>query len=299
MKRLEIRAVSPCLPTDIVQEINGRHESLVRQIDIDFVETGFYARTKFRTLRLTQKLLDVTEPELTIQDESADDVLHVISVIPVSDFEKDELWIGFEYVKERAVQALAQVAENFDLNARSLSIRSFQIRGAVQASIIGRSLPEEPVSTKPYHSNLPDLIPVKRFDIECSGTKYIGKYAHGNQFWAQVVATFRNPIAAQLGADAVNDWRSRKCWYAILHKFDAQGNHLGTDYRFTGTTADDEAVAFEEAIRHMNRSISALGRVKFGDIAIRLFKIEIDGSVVNFAPGRPPATRTGGHREHT
>ncbi len=136
---------------------------------------------------------------------------------------------------------------------------------------------KEFVEAEPYHSNIPNRIPVKRYDIDHSGTKYIGKYGKGNQFWAQVVAAFRKVTLD--GTAAPDDWQSRKCWYAILHKFDSRGNHLGTDYKFSGTTADAEDAVLDEAKLHMDKFIEALGPVKYGNISIRLFKVEIDGNV--------------------
>lgn len=129
---------------------------------------------------------------------------------------------------------------------------------------------------EPFHSDgVPDLIPVKRHLHEHSGTKYIGQYAKGNQFWGRVVADFRAPSS---DADASDDWESRKRWYAILHKFDSNGNHLGTDYKFTGTTADGEVDVWDLAKSHMDNFISSLGPVRYGDISIKLFKVEIDGT---------------------
>lgn len=139
-------------------------------------------------------------------------------------------------------------------------------------------LPKETIETAPYHSNIPEVIPVKRYDIRHSGTQLIGKYGKGNQFWGQVVAAFRKPDAMPNGiTPSVSDWPSRKCWYAILHKFDSRGNYLGTDHKFAGTTADGEQAVLAQAEVHMNNFIGTLGPVKFGNIAIRLFKIDIDG----------------------
>lgn len=280
MKRLQISAVSPILPTEIVEELNKKHESLVRLLDIEFAETGFYEATKFSALELTQEFLDLNEPDLTIAEQPGDVVLRVTSAIPVSNFDTDKRWYGFEYAKEQAVQALAHVAARYELNTRALSIRAFHIRGAAQASRTRASLPKKAVETKPYHSNIPEVIPVKRYDIGHSGTQYIGKYGKGNQFWGQVVATFRKPdVMPNDVASSADEWPFRKCWYAILHKFDSSGMHLGTEHKFTGTTADGEGGVVAEAETHMKNFIDALGPVKFGNIAIRLFKVEIDGTV--------------------
>jgi len=118
---------------------------------------------------------------------------------------------------------------------------------------------------------------VKRYDIEHCGTAYIGQFGNQNQFWAQVVAVFRKPSA--VSAVGEDEWKTRKCWYAILHKFDVQGNHLATDFKFIGTTADGESVILPEAERQKDNFIQALGPVSFEDIAIRLFGVEIDGHV--------------------
>lgn len=114
---------------------------------------------------------------------------------------------------------------------------------------------------------LPLLIPVSRI-----GDDQMGSYGDNNQFWGQVVAAF-SPITA-----AEADWQTRKRWYAVLHKFDSDGHHIGTDHQFVGTSADGEAQILEDAENILLGYVSALPKVVLGDISIRLFQLEIDGA---------------------
>lgn len=277
MKRLQIRSESLTLPSKVVEELNRRNESLVRLLDIEFAETEFYESTPFKVMELTQILSEVHESKLTFHENRTAGVLSATSEIPVSDFDQEKLWYGYEYAREQALLALALAAKKYGLDARALTIRAFHIRGSVQADRIrAEQLQEDVEDTIPFQSNIPDVIPVKRYTTGYSG--FIGKYDHGAQFWGQVVAAFRSPVTdTVVGNVASDEWRWRKCWYAILHKFDRHGNHLGTDYKFTGTTADGESAVTNEAKLCMDNFIKALGPVEFGDIAIRLFKVEIDG----------------------
>ena len=56
-----------------------------------------------------------------------------------------------------------------------------------------------------------------------------------NQFWGLVTASF-----STMPKPPPVDWRPQKRWYAVLHKFDGWGKHLGTDHWFAGTTAEGE-----------------------------------------------------------
>lgn len=136
------------------------------------------------------------------------------------------------------------------------------------------------IEPPPFHSpKLPSVIPVNRYP---GGSNYIGHYNNGNQFWGQVVATFR-PAPKQTTdsnqeSTRENDQKVEKCWYALLHQFDKSGNHLGTEHKFIGTTADGETAVLNNAEKEMLSYIEALGKVSYGNIAIRLFCIEIDGA---------------------
>jgi hypothetical protein len=123
--------------------------------------------------------------------------------------------------------------------------------------------------TPPKKSSVPKLIPVVRMRED-----QMGSYADSKQFWGQVVAS------SDSQPDVVNshDWHHDKKWYAVLHKFDNEGRHLGTDYRFIGRESDGESI-FEEADKQLEAFVRNLGQVRYGDIKIALFQQEIDGHI--------------------
>ena len=129
---------------------------------------------------------------------------------------------------------------------------------------------------KPYRSKkIPPLIPVARY---IGGSHYIGHYDGEKQFWGQVVAS--TDQAPELQADtSKNAWERRKLWHAVLHKFDANGQHLGTEHKAIGRTSDGEEAVVKLATETLEDYIRTLGVVRYGDIAIKLFKVEFDGAV--------------------
>lgn len=121
---------------------------------------------------------------------------------------------------------------------------------------------------------IPKRIPVSREGGNYS--KFMGVYRSGRrrcQFWGQVVAAF-----ADMPRPRPSDWGAYKRWYAVLHRFDARGKHLGTDHHFAGTTADSEEDVCERARAELDAMIAGLGPVEWADIAIGLFRVEIDGN---------------------
>jgi formate hydrogenlyase regulatory protein HycA len=98
--------------------------------------------------------------------------------------------------------------------------------------------------------------------------------AGDNQFWGRVVASF-----STMPKPLPVDWRPHKRWYAILHKFDGWGKHIGTDHWFAGTTADGEKEVCERASAKLDEMIANLGPVEHADIEIELFQVVIDGGI--------------------
>lgn len=129
--------------------------------------------------------------------------------------------------------------------------------------------PPDPFEPEPYKSTtLPETFPINRYE-EGGYSKYMGTFAKG-QFWARVAAEFTP-------GDSPDNWQSRKVWYAILHKFDAGGNHIGTEWKRVGTTADGENKVLDYALRTMKKFITGLGPVEYGDIEIGLFTVNVEG----------------------
>ncbi|WP_093618227.1 hypothetical protein [Actinoplanes philippinensis] len=100
-------------------------------------------------------------------------------------------------------------------------------------------------------------------------TSSIGSY-QGGQFFGSVTATLED------GAGAAASWFRHKRWYAVLHRFDADGAHTGSQIWCAGTSEDEDA-SIDRAQACLGVWLDALpGRV-FGDIAIKLFHVEFEG----------------------
>jgi formate hydrogenlyase regulatory protein HycA len=101
----------------------------------------------------------------------------------------------------------------------------------------------------------------------------VGRLADGTQFLAYVCGAF--PDGCRFSED---DWRTKKRWQAVVHRFDAGGHHTHTEVRLGGVEADGDAGA--RAFRHLNAmydDLAAGGEPEFGDIWVELFSREVDG----------------------
>jgi len=114
---------------------------------------------------------------------------------------------------------------------------------------------------------IPKLIPIAY--LPDYYTRYVGKFGKGNQFMAFVTAT--QP------SGRVPDWQKHKRWYAVLHTFDARGNHLATEAWFAGSTADGEKAVLEKAQVKRLEMLAGLGNYRLCDIKLKLFRVEVDG----------------------
>jgi hypothetical protein len=122
---------------------------------------------------------------------------------------------------------------------------------------------------------IPDRVPIAR--IRFYRTRHIGHYA-GGQFLGSVAATL-DPAG-----DAEPDLGARKRWYSVLHRFDPTGAHTGSDIWFAGTS-EEERAAIRRAKAHLTGQLKALPGRAFGDIAIGLFHVEVDGHVFGLVDG--------------
>lgn len=121
---------------------------------------------------------------------------------------------------------------------------------------------------------IPEAIPVSREGGNYSSC--MGLYSlddEDNQFWGQVVAFHTRPLEPQ-----PTGWYPEKRWYAVLHKFDGWGRHIGTDHWFAGVDRP-WGDAPERANAKLDAMVTALGEVEYADITIRLFEVEIDGCI--------------------
>ncbi|GAB3937954.1 hypothetical protein [Micromonospora vulcania] len=116
---------------------------------------------------------------------------------------------------------------------------------------------------------IPDRVPISY--VPDYRTRFIGRYDEG-EFFGSVTATLAD------GSGAEDDWYRHKRWYAVLHRFDADGRHTGSDVWFAGTSEDEQASVDRAEARLVEWLDRLPGRV-FADISIRLFQIEVDGQV--------------------
>ena len=109
--------------------------------------------------------------------------------------------------------------------------------------------------------------------------EYIGHYAGERQFMAFVTGAF--PADWWSGSRSPEylrtRWAEHKRWYAVLHCFDADGNHLKTNAWSGGTTAEGQHEACDRAWRKLGEMLASLGEYELGDIAVKPFRVEQDG----------------------
>jgi hypothetical protein len=115
---------------------------------------------------------------------------------------------------------------------------------------------------------LPEVIPIKY--EPGYRTDRIGRYA-GGQFFADVTGAYQEGVAVG------QDWREQMRVYALLHRFNDSGHHVGSDVWFAGVRSDSAAV--ERAEEMLSGWLSDIGPVTFCDIAIRPFRVVFDDVV--------------------
>ncbi|MCE9554123.1 MAG: hypothetical protein K8T91_12210 [Planctomycetes bacterium] len=125
----------------------------------------------------------------------------------------------------------------------------------------------------------PDLLLITWESDQLDRFHLIGRYSDGNQYMAFVTGAFpADWWSGSRPADYLRlFWAEHKRWYAVLHRFDAAGKHLGTEVRSGGTTADGESQAIERAAEELEGLLAMLGPREPCDIAIRPFEVEVDG----------------------
>jgi formate hydrogenlyase regulatory protein HycA len=125
----------------------------------------------------------------------------------------------------------------------------------------------------------PEIVLVPHEDFECTRFSLVGQYGDGNQFMAFVTGAFpqdwwgsgRSPEYLR------NHWPEHKRWYAVLHRFGPDGEHLGTDARSGGTTAEGEDAAIDRANKELEAMLASVTPFHPCDIRVKPFGIETDG----------------------
>ncbi|MEV7783231.1 hypothetical protein [Kitasatospora sp. NPDC088351] len=115
--------------------------------------------------------------------------------------------------------------------------------------------------------SVPSVIPVK-----CEPDYRTSTIGHclGGQFFGSVTAAFPEGWSGK-------DWPENKRWFAVLHRFDEAGQHLGSRIRCTGTTADGERQVIDVACELLDQWLDELPDRTYGDIAIAPFAVHEEG----------------------
>jgi hypothetical protein len=116
-------------------------------------------------------------------------------------------------------------------------------------------------------------IPLDEHRFEC-----VGHLADGRQFMAFVTGAFPGGVKYP---GPGSDWRTKKRWLAVLHLFDAAGNHLSSEARLGGLDIEGRQVAGDKAWTHLDNMLGQLSAVglELGDIYVKPFSVEIDGVI--------------------
>ncbi|MGW8953343.1 hypothetical protein [Streptomyces sp. NPDC055709] len=126
---------------------------------------------------------------------------------------------------------------------------------------------------------VPDVIPISH--EPGYRTKFIGRYADG-QFYGSLTYAFPDGFSLGSGWED-SGWEEHKRLYAVLHRFDSEGRHIDSDIWCAGTWAEqqrrphgDDSVPARADTR-MAAMLDGLPRREYGDVAIRPFRLTVDG----------------------
>lgn len=109
-------------------------------------------------------------------------------------------------------------------------------------------------------------------------THHIGTCKNGDQFMAFIVGI---PLRKHVSV------ANRKLvWYAVIHRFNSAGEHLGTEASLLGKAVLGSELADAEAI--FKDMIGRLGPVTYRDIEVRLFSVRIGGHAFGLVDASVP-----------
>jgi formate hydrogenlyase regulatory protein HycA len=107
----------------------------------------------------------------------------------------------------------------------------------------------------------------------------VGQLPDRTQFMAYVTGAFPGGVKYP---DPTSDWRTKKRWLAVIHRFDAQGNHIGSESKLGGYDIEGRDVAGQKAwneLEEMYTALTGYQEPKFCDIWVKPFSVEIDGVI--------------------
>ncbi|MGI4791351.1 MAG: hypothetical protein ACRYFS_21190 [Janthinobacterium lividum] len=121
----------------------------------------------------------------------------------------------------------------------------------------------------------PEKLRIAYEDTDDGRFDCVGRLPDGTQFLAFVTGAFPTGEKYYSG----DDWPEKKRWLSIVHLFDADGDHIGSETRLGGFDSEGRNVAGEKAYVHLEGLLADLGsgRAERCDIWVRLFSVEVDG----------------------
>jgi hypothetical protein len=109
-------------------------------------------------------------------------------------------------------------------------------------------------------------------------TQHIGRYNTDKQFMAFIVG---------MPLDTRTSRASQTIrWYAVIHRFDADGNHLGTEATFLGEKPFLKQLSNAKA--KFAEMLAQLGPVTYCSVEIKLFSVRIDGHTFGLIDASEP-----------
>lgn len=137
---------------------------------------------------------------------------------------------------------------------------------------------------------VPEIIPIAWEPDYRTST--IGRYSDG-RFLASITYAF--PEGFVMG----DGWEEHKRLYVVLHKFDHAGHHQGSDIWCAGTWAEqvkrprDEHSVVVRAEAQLDAVLSCLPEREYCDIAIRPFRLTVDGVLFGLVTECPAEDQDG------
>lgn len=122
-------------------------------------------------------------------------------------------------------------------------------------------------------SSIPDLIPIKNYHDE------IGHFENGFQFISGIFGEF-DLADIQASATLTPSFaKATQCLLAVLHKFTPDGSYLATEVAVIPRLSSSWTVDRQLAADKLMAMIESLPKLKYCDVLIRTFKIQIGAEV--------------------
>ncbi|MDZ7936598.1 MAG: hypothetical protein U5M51_16885 [Emticicia sp.] len=114
---------------------------------------------------------------------------------------------------------------------------------------------------------------IKMARMEDYHTHYIGKYDGKKQFFG-----YEHFVSVPTPNET--DWQKYRHEYVVLHLFDEKGNFESFKYWYAGTTSNLNCNTNEK----LEELVRSLDKVRFNDIEVATFNIDIDGITFGLIP---------------